>query len=183
MLILIGVIAGRNFRQRFAWFLFCFAVWDIFYYVFLRLLIGWPETLMEWDVLFLIPVTWTGPVLSPLIVCIYMLYLSGLILFQSNKGIEILIRTYEYLLLMAGALILIIAFGWDYSRFILEHLSFSDILNLPDNQPLFDLAISYIPRQFNWVLFIAGSIPIIISLVILSCRLIRNLRMPYNIPG
>jgi hypothetical protein len=42
MLAGVGVVAGRNFPERFAWFIFSFGVWDIFYYVFLKLLIGWP---------------------------------------------------------------------------------------------------------------------------------------------
>ena len=170
MLVMVGILAGRTFIQRFAWFIFCFAVWDIFYYVFLKLLIGWPETLLDWDVLFLIPVTWTGPVISPLIVCIYMLYLSVLLLIQSNRGIEIIIRNYEYVLLLTGSVILIIAFTWDYSTYILEHFSFSEIWNLPDSKPLFEVATSYIPRKFNWGLFITGSIPIIYSLVLISNR-------------
>jgi len=45
-----------------------FGVWDIFYYVFLRLLLGWPASLFTWDVLFLIPAPWAAPVLAPVIV-------------------------------------------------------------------------------------------------------------------
>jgi hypothetical protein len=40
MLLGIGFLAGRNTSERFAWFLYSFAIWDIFYYVFLRLLTG-----------------------------------------------------------------------------------------------------------------------------------------------
>ena len=75
-----AVIAGKTFSQKFAWFLFCFAVWDIFYYIFLKLIIGWPSSLFEWDVLFLIPVTWTGPVISPLIVAVLMIILAMVII-------------------------------------------------------------------------------------------------------
>ena len=55
MLIAIGVLAGKNAVQRFAYFLISFAVWDIFYYVFLKLFISWPESFLTWDILFLIP--------------------------------------------------------------------------------------------------------------------------------
>ena len=55
MLLAIGLMAGRNRSERFAWFLYSFAVWDIFYYVFLKILIGWPSSLLTWDILFLIP--------------------------------------------------------------------------------------------------------------------------------
>ena len=39
MLVAIGIVAGSNKVQRFAYFLISFAVWDIFYYVFLKVFI------------------------------------------------------------------------------------------------------------------------------------------------
>ncbi|HUS86935.1 MAG TPA: hypothetical protein VMW76_06835 [Bacteroidales bacterium] len=165
-----AVIAGRNSSERFAWFIYCFAIWDIFYYVFLKLLIGWPESILAWDVLFLIPVTWTGPVLSPIIVCCYMLCLSGIIIFFTYRGIDTRIRLKEWILLIAGALILIIAFTWDYSSFILRNYSISELINLPSAEPMFDLATRYLPEKFNWWLFIAGSLPILGSIAMIFSR-------------
>ncbi len=43
MLVSIGILAGRRFSTGFAWFIYTFAIWDIFYYVFLWLLLGWPQ--------------------------------------------------------------------------------------------------------------------------------------------
>ena len=57
MLLSVGVLVGKNLSQRFAWFIYTFAVWDIVYYVFLYLILQWPESLLTWDILFLIPVT------------------------------------------------------------------------------------------------------------------------------
>lgn len=67
-----GAMAGRDGWQKFAFFMWAFGVWDIFYYIWLNLFIGWPASLFEPDILFLIPVTWWGPVLSPCIVSISM---------------------------------------------------------------------------------------------------------------
>ena len=67
---------GRNLRRRFAYFLTIFAVWDIFYYIWLKVLIGWPATVMDWDILFLIPVTWAGPVFAPVITSATMLIIA-----------------------------------------------------------------------------------------------------------
>ena len=50
-----GLAAGRNFNQRMAAFAVVFGLWDIFFYVFLRLMIHWPQSLFTWDILFLIP--------------------------------------------------------------------------------------------------------------------------------
>jgi hypothetical protein len=68
MLIAIGVFCGRTRLQRFAYLMLAFGLWDIFYYVWLKLFIGWPESLLTWDVLFLIPLPWIGPVLAPVLV-------------------------------------------------------------------------------------------------------------------
>src|SRR5437660_5018422 len=56
MLAAAGLAAARNFRQWLAGFMVAFGIWDVFYYVFLKLLLDWPGSLMEWDLLFLLPV-------------------------------------------------------------------------------------------------------------------------------
>ena len=38
---------------------------DRFYYVWLKVLMDWPRTWLEWDVLFLIPSVWLGPWICP----------------------------------------------------------------------------------------------------------------------
>src|SRR5213076_36592 len=68
MIAAVGVLAGRTWRRRAGYWALAFGVWDIFYYVFLRLISGWPTTLLDWDILFLLPLPWWGPVLAP--VCI-----------------------------------------------------------------------------------------------------------------
>lgn len=68
MLITVAAIAGRNTWERLLYFTLAFGVWDIFYYVWLWVFIGWPPSLFTWDILFLIPVPWLGPVLAPVIV-------------------------------------------------------------------------------------------------------------------
>src|SRR5262245_16854815 len=65
MLVAVGWLAGRTGLERWAYGLFAFGLWDIWYYIWLKVLIGWPETLLDWDILFLIPLRWWGPVLSP----------------------------------------------------------------------------------------------------------------------
>ena len=82
MLVTIGILVSNRFSTGFAWFIYSFAIWDIFYYVFLKLLLGWPESLFTWDVLFLIPTTWTGPVLSPVLVSLSMILLALVILLR-----------------------------------------------------------------------------------------------------
>jgi len=51
-----------------AFFMLGFGLWDIFYYAFLKILLGWPASLATWDVLYLIPTAWVAPVWAPLAV-------------------------------------------------------------------------------------------------------------------
>jgi len=170
MLLGVGILAGRTLAERFAWFLFAFAIWDIFYYVFLWLLIGWPESLMTWDVLFLLPVTWTGPVISPLIVSSTMILFAMLIVWQKPESgsppyRESKIPRLSWILLICGSLVLIIAFTWDYSGFVLEKMSFKDIWTLPKSQ-VHAMVHKYIPRRFNWLLFVLGELVILSGIYI-----------------
>jgi hypothetical protein len=64
MLVCIGWLAGSNRRTRFGYAMLAFGVWDILYYGFLVVLTGWPTSLLDWDILFLIP-AWWGPVFAP----------------------------------------------------------------------------------------------------------------------
>ena len=68
MLVALGCLVGRRAVDRLAWTAVAFGVWDIFYYVWLWVLIGWPHSPNTWDVLFLIPVPWAGPVWAPVAV-------------------------------------------------------------------------------------------------------------------
>src|SRR3954464_1183341 len=76
MLISIGILTGRNKAEKFAYFLYSFAVWDICYYVFLWVFINWPGSLMTWDILFLLPVPWVGPVITPCIIAVTMIFFA-----------------------------------------------------------------------------------------------------------
>ncbi|MEY2410352.1 MAG: hypothetical protein QOF48_3022 [Verrucomicrobiota bacterium] len=65
MLLTVGWLAGETRRARLGYCLLAFGTWDIFYYVFLKLITGWPGSLLDWDLLFLLPLPWWGPVMAP----------------------------------------------------------------------------------------------------------------------
>ena len=165
MLLGIGFLAGRNASERFAWFLYAFALWDIFYYIFLWLLTGWPESMMTYDVLFLLPSTWIGPVISPLIVSLTMIAFALLILIMNRQMEDIKIPGISWLLLITGSVLLILGFIWDYSGFIMESMSIKDIWTLPKEEVL-KLATQYIPRKFNWFLFVLGEMVILSGIAV-----------------
>ena len=174
MLLGAGIIAGKTFSERFAWFIYCFAIWDIFYYVFLKALLNWPESLMTWDILFLIPATWVGPVITPVIVSLTMIILAMIIIYYSSKK-NIHIAAIEWGLFIIGAHILILAFIWDYASFILGRYSLGEIWRMPDTKPLHELGLQYIPHSFNWLLFLIGEITILAGIFILFIRVRKNI--------
>jgi hypothetical protein len=87
MLGAVGWLAGSNRRTRLGYFLIGFGVWDIFYYVFLLPLTGWPRSLLDWDILFLIPLPWWGPVLAPMLIAGLMI-VFGTLVTQREVGEE-----------------------------------------------------------------------------------------------
>jgi hypothetical protein len=164
MLIGIATLAGKNAVQRFAFFLFSFAVWDIFYYVFLYVLIGWPQSLMTWDILFLIPVPWVGPVLSPLIITFLMIALAGIMVFFDNKGIKSPVNLKEWLLFITGSIIVVITWTWDYCNYIIINNPNTSIWSLSSKEALFEAGQKYVPQSFNWLLFTVGALVILIAI-------------------
>jgi hypothetical protein len=79
MLLAVGILAGRAWRSRLGYAVIAFGVWDIFYYVFLKAMCGWPHSLMDWDILFLIPLPWWGPVLAPVSISLLMILWGTLV--------------------------------------------------------------------------------------------------------
>lgn len=79
MLLTIGMLAGRTGRTRLGYTAIAFGVWDISYYVFLKVIYGWPKSLFDWDVLFLLPLPWWGPVLAPVCIALLMIVWGTLV--------------------------------------------------------------------------------------------------------
>ena len=73
MLITVGAVAGRSMRARLGYVAIAFGAWDIFYYVFLRMMDEWPRTLFDWDILFLLPLPWWGPIIAPMSIAALMI--------------------------------------------------------------------------------------------------------------
>jgi len=101
---------GRNLRQRFAFFLTIFATWDIFYYVWLKVLIGWPGSIMDWDILFLIPAVWAGPVLAPILVSLTLLIFAIIILYRSCGAKALKSTLIGWLVFILAALVVVASF-------------------------------------------------------------------------
>jgi len=145
----VGVLAGRSFNQRFAFFLVAFAIWDIFYYVFLKLLIDWPESFFTWDILFLIPVPWIGPVLAPCLICLAMLLLAFVMIYRELTHPNIGLNGREWLLLVAGSLVVVASWTSDF-------LAYSSNKGPAVADTSLTLLSTYVPQTYNWYVFSAG---------------------------
>lgn len=175
MLLSVGVIAGKNFSQRFAWFIYSFAVWDIIYYVLLYAVLGWPESLLTWDILFLIPVTWTGPVIAPVLLSILMIILAIIIYrYNQKSNHKVKIPKQEWILLISGSAIVFISFIWDYCKFLIKYIGIEELKSKNFSDKLFDLSVQYIPVSFNWIIFIVGTFVIIFGILSLYKKLLKQ---------
>ena len=134
MLAAAGLAIAGNFRQWLAGFMIAFGVWDVFYYVFLKVLIDWPASIRTWDILFLLPVPWVGPVIAPVLVAVSMIAAGTAILWRESREQPIRFRWLHWLTIVGGGLIVILAFCWDFRN----------------------VSTGGRPNPFNWPLFLVG---------------------------
>ena len=135
MLGALGLLAGRTWRRRAGYAALAFGVWDIFYYVFLRLISDWPRTLLDWDILFLLPLPWWGPVLAPVSIALVMI-VWGTLETQSGNGAPD--SRWSWALGSTGIALALAVFMIDAWRV------------LPSGR---DAVLQVLPTTFHWPLF------------------------------
>jgi len=151
ILLSVGIIAGRKKIHKFCFFIIAFGIWDIFYYIWLYVMLGWPENLMTWDLLFYVPLPWVGPVITPVLIAIAMTVGGSLIIYFDQKGYEIRWHWYDLLIELICAAIMIVAFCWDWKN----------ILQVPG-----DIMHTGIPNPFAWWLYLPAYVFSIIYFVV-----------------
>ena len=122
MLFSIAVLIGKKAWERFAYFLFCFGIWDIFYYIWLKVLLDWPSSIFEWDILFLIPLPWIGPVIAPVSVSILMIIFSSLIISSFQKGYNFRPTLISHILALVGTAFILFSFMHDLDAALYQQL-------------------------------------------------------------
>ena len=108
MLILVSLFAFTQRIKRWAAFFFTWGVRDIFYYVWLKILIRWPAHWTDWGILVLIPVPWVAPFITPVMMAFFFM-LGGLLIILKN--VEKLKEGY-LLLALIGAVLIFFSFIW-----------------------------------------------------------------------
>lgn len=138
MLLAVGMLAGRTWRSRFGYAAVAFGVWDIFYYVFLRIMASWPRSLLDWDILFLLPLPWWGPVLAPVLISLLMI-LWGTVVTQFERIAPAAVPNWK--LRAIGFLGIVLAL----------YVFMADTIQVADQGV--DAIRNVLPTRFNWPLF------------------------------
>lgn len=113
MLVAVAVLSSDDRWRRWAAFLFTFGLWDLFYYLWLWLMLRWPTRWLEWDVLFLIPLPWLGPWIAPAIIALVMVAAALGIELLRDRGRPILVTRAEWAVVLASAIALLVIFMLD----------------------------------------------------------------------
>lgn len=136
MLAAVAIAIGMTRVDSAAAFVTAFGVWDASFYAFLRLFIHWPPALLTWDLLFLLPVPWSGPVLAPLIVSASMIAAGVYVLQREFAGRPVRPSRVHWLGILIGGLVIILSFAWNYPRLI----------------------AGGVPHRFPWSIFVIGEL-------------------------
>ena len=135
MLFMVGLIAGNSWKMKISFAILAFAIWDILYYFWLYVFIQWPKSLFEWDILFLIPLPWWGPVITPILISFLLIVISYLIIIEKKFKIT----SFDWTIYGLSVVIILYTFMEDSIRVIL----FSGG-NLAEVRP----------TNFNWIVFL-----------------------------
>lgn len=156
MLFTVGILAGRTWRARLGYFAIGFGVWDILYYVFLKIICGWPHSLLDWDVLFLLPMPWWGPVLAPVLISLLMIFWGTFASQFEPTSPPSLANWPVWVLNFAGVLLALYVFMAD---------------TLAAAPRGVQAVCSVVPEKFNWPLFS-------LALLLMSAPLMRLMCLP-----
>jgi hypothetical protein len=149
MLLAVGMLAGRSWRTKIGYAVVAFGVWDVFYYVFLRLMSGWPSSVLDWDILFLLPLPWWGPVLAPVSIALLMIAWGTIVTQLDDRHPALAIPPHPWVACWLGIVLALYVF-------------MADALRVLDQGP--DAVRLVLPTAFNWRLFA-------VSLIMMSAPL------------
>jgi hypothetical protein len=113
MIAAVAMLARTRAWERFGFFIFIFGIWDIFFYLWLKVCINWPLSLLDWDILFLIPIPWISPVIAPVLVALILAICGGIIVVRSGHGITMRLTALPVALWLCGTAVILYSFVVD----------------------------------------------------------------------
>ena len=141
MLFTVGMLAGRTWQARLGYSAIAFGVWDIFYYVFLKAIYDWPKSLFDWDILFLLPLPWWGPVAAPVSIALLMVLGGTLVSLYDQPERPVWPRRRSWALNALGIGLALFVFT-------------ADALRAAGSGP--EAVRTVLPTAFNWPLFLVA---------------------------
>ncbi len=146
MILSVALLAEKGFTRVIAAFVYVFGLWDICYYIWLKLMIGWPQSWTEWDVLFLIPWPWFGPWIAPALIALMFVIWGGWTLYQQTH----------------------LRFAWDSIALFTLGTALALATFLLPGIPLLaggtDAFRNFTPAAFSWILFGVGYLLMLVAL-------------------
>jgi hypothetical protein len=155
MLLAVGTLAGRTWRARLGYSALAFGAWDIGYYVFLKLMSGWPASLFDWDILFLLPLPWWGPVIAPVCIALLMIVWGTLATQRRDRNPAEHLELRLWAFASAGITLALYVFMTDALRAVRQGHAVDTALPVVFNWPVFVLALTLMTApivQTAWTL-------------------------------
>jgi hypothetical protein len=159
MLLTVGGIAGRNRTTRLGYTAIAFGVWDIFYYLFLKIICDWPKSLFDWDILFLLPLPWWGPVIAPISIALLMIVWGTLVTVDAVRDTVTAATSIWWRCNALGTALALYVFMADSFHVV------SEGVNVPR---------TVLPTGFNWPLFALAVTLMATPVVQLAWRIILS---------
>jgi hypothetical protein len=156
MILGVALLAARGAVRVFAAFVYVFGLWDILYYAWLKIMIGWPTAWLEWDVLFLIPWPWLGPWITPALIALLFVIWGGRVIAGATEPV---FPVPAMALFTLGALA-------GLAAFLLPALP---LLAAGD-----EAFLSYMPGRFPWMIYSVGLGLMMLGLLLSSLRTENN---------
>jgi Flp pilus assembly pilin Flp len=138
MLLAVGALTGRTRTTRLGYTAIAFGTWDIFYYLFLKIICDWPKSLFDWDILFLIPLPWWGPVIAPVSIAVLMIAWGTLVTRETARDTDTVGTSIWWRFSAVGTALALYVFMADSFDAV------SQGVNAPG---------TVLPTVFNWPLF------------------------------
>jgi len=148
MILAVALLSATGRTRRVAAFLYVFGVWDLCYYLWLKLVLGWPASWADWDILFLIPWAWLAPWFTPAVAALLFALWGGRVLAVETET-EVPRRAWR---LAIGGLMLMLA---SFLEPALPLLGEGDAA-----------AARFVPSRFLWVVYLPGAALLASGLII-----------------
>lgn len=144
----VSALLSKKFWEGFGYFLIIFGVWDIFFYLWLKVIINWPDSFLTYDILFLIPIPWIAPVLAPVLISLLMILIGIDMTRMMGLRIDVKPGIIHWALVLVGSSFILYSFMHDFGASFYEK----------------------IPEPFYWIWFTVGMVLYIISYLLLRYR-------------